>query len=59
MNSLDKKYQDLLFDILTNGFLKNTRNGKTKSVFGRQIRHKMNQGFPLLTTNKMYWDVLV
>ena len=45
MNNLDKQYQTLLQDILDNGVEKQTRNGKTISVFGRQIRHKMSEGF--------------
>jgi thymidylate synthase len=54
MNILDKKYQALLQDILDNGVEKEDRTGTgTISVFGRQIRHKMSEGFPLLTTKKM------
>jgi thymidylate synthase len=59
MNNLDKAYTDLLQDILDNGVEKNTRNGKVLSVFGRQIRHKMSNGFPLLTTKKMYFKGIV
>ena len=59
MNSLDKQYQDLLQDILDNGVTKETRNGGTISVFGRQIRHKMSEGFPVLTTKKMAWKTMV
>jgi thymidylate synthase len=59
MNQLDKQYQELLFDIIENGVNKDTRNGKTRSVFGKQIRHKMKEGFPLLTTKKMYWKGIV
>jgi thymidylate synthase len=59
MNTLDKKYQELLQDILDNGVTKETRNGGTLSVFGRQIRHKMSEGFPLLTTKKMYFKGIV
>ena len=55
MNTLDKQYTDLLQDILDNGTKKETRNGGTLSVFGRQIRHSMKNGFPLLTTKKMYF----
>jgi len=58
-NFLDKQYQDLLFDIINNGVIKDTRNGRTRSVFGKQIRHKMSEGFPLLTTKKMYWKGIV
>ena len=54
MNNLDKQYTDLLQDILENGVTKSDRTGTgTLSVFGRQIRHKMKTGFPLLTTKKM------
>ena len=53
INKIDKQYIDLLQDILDNGVEKDTRNGKTLSVFGRQIRHNMSEGFPLLTTKKM------
>jgi thymidylate synthase len=59
MNNLDKQYQALLQDILDNGVKKETRNGSTISVFGRQIRHKMSDGFPLLTTKKVFWKGVV
>jgi thymidylate synthase len=60
MNTLDKKYQDLLQDILDNGVEKTDRTGTgTISVFGRQIRHKMSEGFPLLTTKKMPFKTIV
>jgi thymidylate synthase len=59
MNKLDLDYQNLLKDILENGVKKETRNGGTTSVFGRQIRHKMSDGFPLLTTKKMAWKTMV
>jgi thymidylate synthase len=60
MNNIDKKYQELLQDILDNGIEKKDRTGTgTISVFGRQIRHKMSDGFPLLTTKKMAWKTMV
>jgi thymidylate synthase len=60
MNNLDKQYQELLQDILDNGVKKEDRTGTgTVSVFGRQIRHKMSDGFPLLTTKKMYMKGIV
>jgi thymidylate synthase len=60
MNKLDLDYQNLLKDILENGTEKTDRTGTgTISVFGRQIRHKMSEGFPLLTTKKMYFKGIV
>jgi thymidylate synthase len=60
MNKLDYQYIALLNDILANGVRKEDRTGTgTISVFGRQIRHKMSEGFPLLTTKKMPWKTIV
>jgi thymidylate synthase len=59
MNKLDLDYQNLLKDILENGTKKETRNGGTISIFGYTIRHKMSDGFPLLTTKKMAWKTMV
>jgi thymidylate synthase len=60
MNNLDARYQALLEDILHWGVEKKDRTGTgTISVFGRQIRHNMKDGFPLLTTKKMAWKTMV
>ena len=60
MNNLDTRYQALLEDILHCGVEKKDRTGTgTLSVFGRQIRHNMSDGFPLLTTKKMAWKTIV
>lgn len=60
MNNIDKQYQNLLQDILDNGVEKKDRTGTgTISVFGRQIRHKMSEGFPLLTTKRMAFKTMV
>jgi thymidylate synthase len=51
------QYLDLLKDVLKNG-VKNTDRGTgsvSYSVFGRQTRYDLSQGFPLLTTKKVYW----
>jgi thymidylate synthase len=59
MNKLDLDYQNLLKDILEKGIKKQTRNGEVLSVFGRQIRHNMSDGFPLLTGKKMFFKGIV
>ena len=53
----EQQYLGLLQDILDNG-VENIDEGtgaKSYGVFGRQIRFDMADGFPLLTTKKMYW----
>lgn len=60
MNNLDKDITTLYRDIIDNGHEKSDRTGTgTLSLFGREIRHNMSDGFPLLTTKKMAWDVIV
>ena len=58
--NIEEQYLKLLKDILKNGVEKKDRTGTgTLSVFGRQIRHDMKLGFPLLTTKKMYFKGIV
>lgn len=59
-NWIETQYLHLLEDILEQGVKKTDRTGTgTISVFGRQIRHNMKDGFPLLTTKKMAFKTMV
>ena len=55
-----KQYLELLQHVLTNGQDRTDRTGVgTRSVFGYQFRHCLNDGFPLLTTKKIFWKGVV
>ncbi len=55
-----KQYLDLLRDIRDNGEVKSDRTGTgTKSVFGRQVRYNLEDGFPAVTTKKLFFNSVV
>jgi thymidylate synthase len=58
-NLLDPSYFDLCNKILREGNSKSSRAGNTKSIFGYTIRHDMRDGFPLLTSKKMYFKGII
>ena len=54
MNNADKQYLSLLEEIVRFGVEKDTRAGRVKSIFGKQLRFDLKEGFPLLTTKKVF-----
>lgn len=57
---MEQQYLALLDEVLSAGIPKDDRTGTgTLSVFGRMIRHDLNQGFPLLTTKKLHIKSIV
>jgi thymidylate synthase len=54
-----EQYHTLLKDILANGEYRDDRTGVgTRSVFGRQLRFNLKQGFPAVTTKKLAWNAV-
>lgn len=52
----ENQYLQLIQEILEKGSLEETRNGKTKSIFGYSMRFSLKDGeLPLLTTKKVAW----
>ena len=55
-----RQYLELLAEILESGAVKTDRTGTgTRSLFGRQLRFDLNQGFPLVTTKKLHLRSIV
>lgn len=55
-----KTYLNLLKDVNQNGIGKDDRTGTgTRSVFGRQVRYDLSEGFPLLTTKKVHLKSII
>ena len=55
----ENQYLKLLENILNNGEERQTRNAKTLSIFGSQLRFNCRESFPLLTTKRVFFRGIV
>lgn len=53
-NSGERQYLNLLNNIIKNGVEREGRNGKTRSIFTEHFKFDLREGFPLLSTKKMF-----
>ena len=58
-NNVETQYLNILKDMIETGEERVTRNGTTLSKFFKTISFDMKDGFPLLTTKKMFWKGVV
>lgn len=57
---LNTQYEELLADVLEHGVEKPDRTGTgTRSVFGRRLRYDLTEGFPVITTKKVYLKAVI
>ena len=58
-SSIELSYLDLLKKIIMKGDSRTGRNGQVFSLFGATLEHDLSEGFPLLTTKRMFWKGIV
>jgi thymidylate synthase len=60
MAAVDSQYEDLLGEVMAQGAAKSDRTGTgTRSLFGRQLRYRLEEGFPLVTTKRVHLRSIV
>ena len=59
MTKLDHDYLEIARQILKDGCQKHTRAGDTRSLFGMRIETDLREGFPLLTTKKVFYKGII
>jgi len=59
MQKFEKQYLKLMKKINTHGIIKDTRNARTKSLFGESIKISKEEGFPLLQSRKIFFKGLL
>lgn len=59
LQGVEIQYLRLMKEVLLHGETRTTRNATTRSLFGRSIVWDMKDGFPLLTTKRMFWKGIV
>lgn len=59
MSDIERSYLELLREIMDKGHQRDTRSGVTRSLFGTQLRCDLKDGFPFLTTKKMFYRAVI
>ena len=59
IKNVEQQYLQLIQNIKINGEFRQTRNAKTYSLFNNTLDFDLSDGFPLLTTKKMFWKGIV
>jgi len=59
LNNQEVQYLNLIKDVMENGSVRQTRNGETRSLFGKTLKFDLREGFPLLTTKRMFFRGIV
>lgn len=55
----ETQYLSLLEDVMKNGVPRDGRNGETLAKFTEHLKFDLRDGFPLLTTKRMFWKGIV
>jgi len=60
LRPIRSQYEDFMRHVFTTGVQKGDRTGTgTTSVFGHQMRFDLNEGFPLITTKKVFLKAII
>lgn len=59
LRAADFEYLDLMREVIRHGEVRETRNGEVRHLFGRRMTFNLGEGFPLLTTKRLFWKGIV
>lgn len=59
LRAADFEYLDLVREVIRHGEKRETRNGEVRHLFGRRLMFNLAEGFPLLSTKRLFWKGIV